>query len=348
MDGDLVMNFLNLTCSDTLESRSTKRTLSLSSHPTSGDQSDCLDYTTLWPLDHSPWSQQPSKSFRQNKPDRSLSLTDASLSGFGGLKGLSVPPPPGFAPLTAPAPQNSNRYKTELCRSFQENGNCKYGNKCQFAHGTDELRMLSRHPKYKTQACRTFYSLGYCPYGSRCHFIHDKSLESLQMSHPDSSSPHARTLRQSVSFAGFPGPRSSSPPTPHDLFAFCRAPSVSPPPAELLSPVFSEAGLQSPASGFQFTAKAEPTYKAPETQQHMCCSCGRSKTTGSKSPPSSLEQAGSFVGRLGMQRFSSEDSLSDPDGYSSSGSLSGSESPSFESSGSLRRLTVFTRMSLSD
>ncbi len=65
------------------------------------------------------------------------------------------------------------RYKTELCRSFQENGTCKYGEKCQFAHGVHELRNMNRHPKYKTELCRTFHTYGYCPYGPRCHFVHD-------------------------------------------------------------------------------------------------------------------------------------------------------------------------------
>eukprot|EP00475_Leptophrys_vorax_P011258 TRINITY_DN1777_c0_g1_i1.p1 TRINITY_DN1777_c0_g1~~TRINITY_DN1777_c0_g1_i1.p1 ORF type:complete len:582 (-),score=144.25 TRINITY_DN1777_c0_g1_i1:73-1818(-) len=31
-------------------------------------------------------------------------------------------------------------YKTELCRSFSKDGVCRYGNKCQFAHGIEELR----------------------------------------------------------------------------------------------------------------------------------------------------------------------------------------------------------------
>ncbi|XP_061601681.1 mRNA decay activator protein ZFP36L2 [Cololabis saira] len=68
---------------------------------------------------------------------------------------------------------NSTRYKTELCRPFEENGACKYGEKCQFAHGYHELRSLSRHPKYKTEPCRTFHTIGFCPYGPRCHFIHN-------------------------------------------------------------------------------------------------------------------------------------------------------------------------------
>merc|ERR1711936_675510 len=68
---------------------------------------------------------------------------------------------------------NTSRYKTELCRPFSEHGTCKYGEKCQFAHGQAELRSVSRHPKYKTDLCRTYHSVGFCPYGPRCHFIHN-------------------------------------------------------------------------------------------------------------------------------------------------------------------------------
>ncbi|XP_014471862.1 PREDICTED: protein TIS11 [Dinoponera quadriceps] len=67
----------------------------------------------------------------------------------------------------------TSRYKTELCRPFEESGACKYGDKCQFAHGYTELRNLARHPKYKTEPCRTYHSSGFCPYGPRCHFIHN-------------------------------------------------------------------------------------------------------------------------------------------------------------------------------
>lgn len=63
-------------------------------------------------------------------------------------------------------------YKTELCRSWEETGSCRYGNKCQFAHGQNELRPIARHPKYKTEICRTFATNGTCPYGTRCRFIH--------------------------------------------------------------------------------------------------------------------------------------------------------------------------------
>lgn len=65
--------------------------------------------------------------------------------------------------------------QTELCRSFEEFGTCRYGNKCQFAHSLDELRPVQRHPKYKTEVCRTFATTGTCPYGTRCRFIHQSA-----------------------------------------------------------------------------------------------------------------------------------------------------------------------------
>lgn len=68
---------------------------------------------------------------------------------------------------------HQDRYKTELCRSWQESGTCRYGAKCQFAHGAQELRPIVRHPKYKTEICRSWAETKTCPYGRRCRFIHD-------------------------------------------------------------------------------------------------------------------------------------------------------------------------------
>ncbi|OZJ06643.1 hypothetical protein BZG36_00350 [Bifiguratus adelaidae] len=63
-------------------------------------------------------------------------------------------------------------YKTELCRGWEETGTCRYGRKCQYAHGEAELRPVQRHRKYKTQICKTYWETGACPYGVRCTFIH--------------------------------------------------------------------------------------------------------------------------------------------------------------------------------
>lgn len=68
-----------------------------------------------------------------------------------------------------------NLYKTELCRNWKETGVCRYGTKCQFAHGGDELRGVLRHPKYKTEICRQYHTTGACTYGKRCRFVHHVS-----------------------------------------------------------------------------------------------------------------------------------------------------------------------------
>ncbi|KAB0798984.1 hypothetical protein PPYR_06864 [Photinus pyralis] len=81
---------------------------------------------------------------------------------------------PSPTAAVAAASVNTSRYKTELCRPFEEFGVCKYGDKCQFAHGPNELRTLARHPKYKTELCRTYHTVGFCPYGPRCHFVHNQ------------------------------------------------------------------------------------------------------------------------------------------------------------------------------
>ena len=56
-------------------------------------------------------------------------------------------------------PSANNRklglYKTELCRSWEEKGSCRYGSKCQFAHGEEELRKVQRHPKVMTSLLTT-------------------------------------------------------------------------------------------------------------------------------------------------------------------------------------------------
>ncbi|EFC42925.1 predicted protein [Naegleria gruberi] len=65
-----------------------------------------------------------------------------------------------------------DRYKTELCRSWEETGYCRYGDKCQFAHGRHELRLVTRHHKYKSELCNNYHYEGTCMYGIRCCFIH--------------------------------------------------------------------------------------------------------------------------------------------------------------------------------
>ena len=70
----------------------------------------------------------------------------------------TIPTPPNLSVSGTHSQGCLTRYKTELCRPFTETGKCKYGDKCQFSHGNNELRILMRHPKYKTEYCRTFHT----------------------------------------------------------------------------------------------------------------------------------------------------------------------------------------------
>lgn len=68
----------------------------------------------------------------------------------------------------------SSKFKTEMCHYLKEQGRCPYGDICTYAHNTNEIRFIERHPKHKTLPCRDF-SEGFCPFGERCSFIHNKS-----------------------------------------------------------------------------------------------------------------------------------------------------------------------------
>ena len=79
---------------------------------------------------------------------------------------------------------DKTKYKTEMCKNWIEVGLCRYGNKCQFAHGDHEL--MGKAPpinnnKYKSKTCTTFNEKLYCPYGQRCLFKHeDRNLEEVK------------------------------------------------------------------------------------------------------------------------------------------------------------------------
>ena len=84
------------------------------------------------------------------------------------------------------------RYKTTLCKHFDTPQGCSYGDKCQFAHGSQELRMpllqnqgqnmgmnnnsnnKSQHNylNYKIVKCKNWEKDHTCKYGAHCTFAH--------------------------------------------------------------------------------------------------------------------------------------------------------------------------------
>uniref|UniRef100_A0A1A8IMQ4 mRNA decay activator protein ZFP36 n=3 Tax=Nothobranchius kuhntae TaxID=321403 RepID=A0A1A8IMQ4_NOTKU len=274
------------------------------------------------------------------------------------------------SPTSSVSGSSSSRYKTELCRSFTENGLCKYGGKCQFAHGSEELRDLNRHPKYKTEPCRTFHTIGFCPYGIRCHFIHNNEEENKHASSrssliiprqlPSSTRSHRPPLiRQSFSFAGFPSvPQHALQPVsaPPAAGSFTCGSLSSPSCADitdLLSNTFMDmdsAFEASPAHQCQPsmsqsapTDPRSPFLPSPDSGYSPCAL----SPSGSPSLRQSPGIAEVLSGPLGARSLSYT-SLSDQDqdGGSSASSLSGSDSPGGNNDSSGKRLAVFSQLSV--
>jgi hypothetical protein len=74
-----------------------------------------------------------------------LDVNDKSFNHSNGF-GFQYSHNENFA-MKSPKPDDVELYKTEMCRKWMETGKCKYGKKCQFGHGLDELRNVSRHQK---------------------------------------------------------------------------------------------------------------------------------------------------------------------------------------------------------
>lgn len=85
------------------------------------------------------------------------------------------------------------KYKTSLCKHYNTTQGCSYGDKCQFAHGPEELRLNSGQPmsfmnpmnmnqnmdkiqnnllNYKIAKCRNWEKDKSCKYGDKCTFAH--------------------------------------------------------------------------------------------------------------------------------------------------------------------------------
>ena len=76
-------------------------------------------------------------------------------------------------PFKSTASDFKIKYKTELCKYYEINGYCKYGDRCAYAHGKENLRSkVTNSTSYRTRKCSQFFENGYCPYGNRCQFAH--------------------------------------------------------------------------------------------------------------------------------------------------------------------------------
>ncbi|XP_075464337.1 mRNA decay activator protein ZFP36-like [Ascaphus truei] len=284
-----------------------------------GRSQEQLTDLTPWPPQCS-WTREsqlpPTSSLRQIPfhADRSVSMIEESGRLTPGSKTLS------------------SRYKTEMCRTFHESGVCKYGSKCQFAHGVGELRGLSRHPKYKTELCRTYHTAGFCPYGARCHFIHNAEEQRFSSG---KRAQRPQLLRQSLSCSGIPSSLSSS-----SLSLFSSSLSSSPPSFSPFSPSTPITPTFSPSTPFPSSVPSSPSSPLKLSLPSFNCSAS------SPCPPTPRPLLPSdSLGLDAPGTGETQDCTLEPDSEGSErGESSGSESPGCALQ-QAKRLPIFSRLS---
>ena len=87
------------------------------------------------------------------------------------------------------------KFKTMMCKHYNTTQGCSYGDKCQFAHGSHELRLLNNQSNIngknkisenkkskqinpiniKTVKCKNWEKNGTCKYGNYCTFAHGEN-----------------------------------------------------------------------------------------------------------------------------------------------------------------------------
>lgn len=68
-----------------------------------------------------------------------------------------------------PSTPHIHKFRTEMCKTFELYGKCKYGDRCSFAHSRTNMMVKTQvSTNYKTKLCKKFQTNGYCPYGVRC------------------------------------------------------------------------------------------------------------------------------------------------------------------------------------
>lgn len=68
-----------------------------------------------------------------------------------------------------------SKYKTRLCKTWERNGTCHYGEHCQFAHGHKELKDIRRHPPPRRRHYVEFKKRSRSPH--HYHRQHDSILK---------------------------------------------------------------------------------------------------------------------------------------------------------------------------
>jgi hypothetical protein len=81
-------------------------------------------------------------SFARNPTDPTTGGTRSRRSSVSSSQGGDKPSAGGAGTATPPkGPKHNPLYKTSMCANWSANGSCPYHNRCQFAHGEEELKL---------------------------------------------------------------------------------------------------------------------------------------------------------------------------------------------------------------
>lgn len=141
------------------------------------------------------------KKFNSRKYSRDSANDSTSYEDFYEKEVVMVSTPPrqkNKVPFKSNASDFKIKYKTELCKYFEINGTCKFGDNCAYAHGKENLRSkVTNSTAYRTRNCREFFEHGYCPYGNRCQFAHQ--LKSNIINNPYDRTMTYKTILDTIS-----------------------------------------------------------------------------------------------------------------------------------------------------
>ncbi|MBA0855699.1 hypothetical protein Goshw_017597 [Gossypium schwendimanii] len=98
-------------------------------------------------------------------------------------------------------------YKSEICRAWEEFGHCRYGSKCQFAHGKEEVRpaCLPFKTKFEAQIYKSYAST-----------VSNACSSKPRLLHPVTETAAFITQKDSFANPGYTGPSFSTPIKPEE------------------------------------------------------------------------------------------------------------------------------------
>ena len=73
----------------------------------------------------------------------------------------------------------------EVCRAFRNNGKCRYGDECNYAH--TEGQSIPAPPRSQ---CYNWEETGACPYGDRCRYLHGPDDDGSRFERKDNNKPN--------------------------------------------------------------------------------------------------------------------------------------------------------------